>query len=679
MRPNASAIKTKSEPVDRVYECHHSQRVGVYKKRKGRCKSNLSSRLSLVALHTLVAFLLLRNGAVVAAQKESAFQAWNDIMMESQMEFPMEMPIPQASNRTGTVESQLDIPDTFVTQSPTLAPSVSGEPSFLPSLHPTLQPSASGEPSFQPTLHPTLQPSVSGEPSFQPTEKPSISGVPSFQPTLMPSTSPSIQPTSKPSISGEPSFQPTMMPSTSPSIQPTEKPSISGEPSFQPTLMPSTSPSTSPTMYPTLTPVPTTKSPTETPSASPSDVPSASPTLECHDVAAYRSPINDLSCEDHANTDCTRWRYVGLNLTDLQELVESCPETCNIDCGYFTVLNTNISFVIKNVPGLIDDLKSRIPLETTTQEYLTEYVLKTSPVSQFALTRVELLFQEPLNSTIISSSAGNATRKLAPRLRRNDNETVAVENNIDLQVKVNLQGFKVYPILIVVTDLMLQGIDSPDYTTELRLSNIFFANATVTLATEATPVPAPPAKERSNVSTVSVAVITVIICSVAIFGGALLYKKRTRVRKAIIRELPVANQDTPQHSTEPVRANVFSFDLSPASSTGFGRLLAVFSNGSREATSPSSSQQATTATTPQKSKVEEHPLTGIIPPMLVIDNIEDSDGNTSTMKDIPETPGTQKQVIVPTRRMEASSSFVEALNNNQRGKKDSSSTYGELI
>ena len=131
------------------------------------------------------------------------------------------------------------------------------------------------------------------------------------------------------------------VPDTSVNNTTTTGPMPSASPSKEPTLHPSaassSSPSINPTMYPTFTPVPTNQpsvSPTDYPSSSPSDVPSALPTFSCHDVASYRSPINNLTCEDHANTDCMRWRYLGLNLTNLQELAESCPVTCDIDCGY---------------------------------------------------------------------------------------------------------------------------------------------------------------------------------------------------------------------------------------------------------------------------------------------------------------------------------------------------------
>jgi hypothetical protein len=68
------------------------------------------------------------------------------------------------------------------------------------------------------------------------------------------------------------------------------------------------------------------------------------------------------------------------------------------------------------------------------------------------------------------------------------------------------------------------------------------------------------------------------------------------------------------------------------------------SNGTRskDSTSPSSSQE--TSPTPRKAKavVEDHPLTGVIPPMLVIDNIERPYPNES-MQAIPERPRSTKK------------------------------------
>ncbi len=77
--------------------------------------------------------------------------------------------------------------------------------------------------------------------------------------------------------------------------------------------------------------------------------------------------------------------------------------------------------------------------------------------------------------------------------------------------------------------------------------------------------------------------------------------------------------------------------------------------------------------------MDEHPLTGIIPAMLVIDNIEKPNPNES-MQVIPESDRSpKKKIVVPTKRMDANESFIEALNKNDSDKGGSSSTFTDLM
>lgn len=140
--------------------------------------------------------------------------------------------------------------------------------------------------------------------------------------------SPSVshQPTAAPTISHAPSDFPSDVPSDAPSSVPTISPRPSTSPSEAPSLYPSDSPSSTPSDSPS-------DQPSSRPSASPSHMPSTSPTLICHDEPMYRSPINGLKCSDHEGTSCLQWRYLGLTLDDLEELITNCPVSCNIDCG----------------------------------------------------------------------------------------------------------------------------------------------------------------------------------------------------------------------------------------------------------------------------------------------------------------------------------------------------------
>lgn len=93
-------------------------------------------------------------------------------------------------------------------------------------------------------------------------------------------------------------------------------------------------PSMAPIETTSIAPITTiSSSPSVTASYDPSSMPSATPTVECHDLKSYRSPLNELTCRDHRNTDCSMWKYLGLTDEEVLELYRSCPVSCSADCG----------------------------------------------------------------------------------------------------------------------------------------------------------------------------------------------------------------------------------------------------------------------------------------------------------------------------------------------------------
>ena len=162
------------------------------------------------------------------------------------------------------------------TLSPTLYPTVAptetttASPTLVPTGNPTRQPSVAptNAPSFAPTRNPTQQPSDT--PTYAPTYTPTVTQTwePTYSPSGAPSNSPSVSPTKAPSSSPtvsqtwEPSKSPSPAPTTSPTGAPTWNPAHSRTPTTAPTPLPSFSPSKTPTAMPTETP-------TAEPSASP--------------------------------------------------------------------------------------------------------------------------------------------------------------------------------------------------------------------------------------------------------------------------------------------------------------------------------------------------------------------------------------------------------------------------
>lgn len=137
---------------------------------------------------------------------------------------------------------------------PTITPSPTTRPSTSPTHHPSEMHSSgpSYVPSIRPSVYPTWTPTENPTMSSRPTG----SSAPSYRPSRSPSFTPSGVPTS----SGLPTFDPSAQPSDMPSLTPTTSvPSSSPSaipsyyPSFAPSLLPSQSPSSAPSSSPTLT------------------------------------------------------------------------------------------------------------------------------------------------------------------------------------------------------------------------------------------------------------------------------------------------------------------------------------------------------------------------------------------------------------------------------------------
>lgn len=92
----------------------------------------------------------------------------------------------------------------------TPAPSISQQPSDVPSFQPSISTEPSTEPSNQPSI--SHEPTVSSEPTASPSANPTTTFPPSAFPTVSPA--PSNQPSDPPTISKKPTPPPTVSPPT---------------------------------------------------------------------------------------------------------------------------------------------------------------------------------------------------------------------------------------------------------------------------------------------------------------------------------------------------------------------------------------------------------------------------------------------------------------------------------
>jgi hypothetical protein len=319
-----------------------------------------------------------------------------------------------------------------------------------------------------------------------------------------------------------------------------------------PSAVPSSSPSRLPSVIPSLIPslLPSSVPSTHAPSDVPTQLPSSSPTMACHDHAGYRSPINGLSCKHHQGTDCTVWKYVlGENITVLQQLISSCPISCNIPCGALSQQLIVLSFTISNIAGLLN-AATQTPLEEVALDYLTDYV-DANYIGEgftFVLETVDLKSQE----------------RLLPRqqLRALQEATSGV---FQLRVFLTLFGFSIGVDSEQLTQLLVEGMDSVGFTHALQASSTFYEMAQASSAVLEFPkaINYEPQSDSFPVVIITVAVLAgVVVLALVIAIVFLVFHKKRSSHKARVATKVVPVSSLKKRSS---RKLVELFPVSPPS------------------------------------------------------------------------------------------------------------------
>jgi hypothetical protein len=420
--------------------------------------------------------------------------------------------------------------------------------------------------------------------------------------------------------------------SASSSAYPSPSPSVSQEPSVSSSLKPSSFPSTSPSLE---------------------------PTFECHDQVTYRSPINALNCSQHNGTDCFEWKHLGLSPFEVEELISSCPVACDIACGALFVFEANLTYYLLELDNFLSP-ETTILLEEATSEYLTNFILEKNETSRFSLNVVEFLSQRRIETT--------SDQQHAPR------EIQETENHlVDLEVSVGLQGFFLELSLEIVEEYLEEGIDTFGYMRALRFTNdpaLQFVEVHLHIQDEVIiPNATTTTMKIDDINTSRWKVLLTVFVITGVFCVFLLYilkKNKTFVditEKEI--DLPILS---PAASMASSRFALVP-DLSQDSAVRFSSIDKIQRTttptsfpGSSESglslkTSPNTSLQSKSA-----SVDEEHPLTGVIPPMIVYDNIESTNEHEVLMSE--GCAREKMKLVVPYRMVTATNSFRVALENN---------------
>jgi hypothetical protein len=404
-----------------------------------------------------------------------------------------------------------------------------------------------------------------------------------------------------------------------------------------PSKVPSDVPSFSPSWIPTVTP---------------SVSPTIQPTPVCHDVSSYTSPL-DFTCVDHAKTDCFQWSYLGLNATQIEELITNCPISCKIACGSLLHFEMELQYQIRNVDNFLSPT-SKETLEEVSLDFTNEFVTNMYPeIDPFLLYQVELLSQ-----TIIDDNLNNKQRSA-----------------VNLFVNVAFRGFAVDTSQDQMEQILTQGIYSPDYISKLQLSgDVAFQYADISNIT-AIPTDGIPSLRDEDGETTDVAnnpspaaiIVSVVATMLVVIGGAaalFLYRHRTSIRGRnndkdeyeLSLHSPAASSTRSPFATAVSFASAVGLISSPrpSGSAGSTTSLDQTSRGSDSAASATEKHELHGSFS---FSSDEHPLANVIPPMLVYENIDDFD----TEQRGPAPKRRKSTRVVPSRHIAATPDFLKSL------------------
>jgi len=399
------------------------------------------------------------------------------------------------------------------------------------------------------------------------------------------------------------------------------------------------------------------------PSVLPTSVPTTSHSLSCHYVASYRSPLNLFRCSDHMGTDCFQWRVLGLKPGEVEELINNCPITCGIECGSLFNFDVALTYRLVNVDNFLAP-DSTTTMETASAEYLTSFILPKATLSRFSLYRVELLSQKLVQQ---------------PRIRR---RLQVEQDDVNLEVSVAFRGFAINLSYETVEEYLLDGIYSFGYMRALKYTgDPSFENVQIASITQdnSTPNDAPETEAASTESSSKVIAASVIagLAVVALGGGYIIYKERHQRRYGpTTKESELDSRvNSPAGSTRSPLANVLSFEsVVRLMSSGSPRSNSSTSAGATSGHSLSTEGKSSDCNSSPESIEAAHPLTGVIPPMLVYNCIDEEENKVETTT----RERTKVKDVVPTKHLEATPNFLEALN-GKRGITLDETTYAGIL
>ena len=321
------------------------------------------------------------------------------------------------------------------------------------------------------------------------------------------------------------------------------------------------------------------------------------------------------------------------------ELIQSCPISCNIDCEDLASFEITLSFGINSVANFLAPT-SVATMEQISAEYLTNYIQGRAEGSRFFLYRVELLSQ-----------------KLASR-RGLRAEGRTLQSKISLVATVAYRGYVIGLKSELLEEYLLQGTLTKGYTKALQRSGDQSLNdveISLLIDPDATRGPVGSVEEDDGKGAVTASIVVSFLAVGALTASLLLAMRKRRLQRAMKDHgSDIASAGA---SVRSPLAQILSFDSIVRIVSG-GQSNDTPTDGDTTSHSEEENRQRNkerkqsdddinpSSSSESDETEEEHPLTGIIPPMIVLDIEENG------KKDKPLKGKTRN--VVPSRRSEVS-------------------------
>lgn len=362
---------------------------------------------------------------------------------------------------------------------------------------------------------------------------------------------------------------------------------------------------------------------------------------------------------------------MGLSDFQVEDLITSCPISCGIECNSLIVFGTNITYRLLLVDNFLAP-ESTALFEEASANYLTKYVLTKNEDSRFSLNRVELLSQRMLEKV-------GPTRRLVRTLKTSDSHLV------DLEISVSFRGFVLDVNISEIETLLHDGIQTFGYMRALRFTNdpaLQDVEVALDIGLNETDEPIPAAALNGSkgknsspwVITLAILVVMGITVFVAVYLKVLRHTSSMQSEKDY--DSPIISPVVSARSTGNIVPN-FSYE----SIVRFAPMNIVQRTETPTSMVDSTGDDSSLKTSPNASMLstaesgeEEHPLTGIVPSMIVYDCIDGSDDLANINEQ--ESSTEKVKIVVPSRHMAATVSFRKALQENSHELLDKSMFMG---